>query len=306
MNEANLPSTWCGTFAQLVSLAGDAYTIIKSIDPNAQVLTPSTAGAGGLPWQWMASYLQAGGGAYADIGTFHGYTGGSNVSPYPYPDQNSTSGQSGCASGASNSICTGSVINKFNNLYLVYNSPGSGMAGKPIFDDEGSWGEVVDLETMVGTSDVDTAVTNPAVPVAWWVRYYLLQASLGVARVDWYQWGTTNSNDPPSDWGNILDTNGNVTAAGLAYEQVYNWLVGATPAGVCQADGDTWTCQYTRANGYQAIAVWNTSGADGTFAVGSQYTEYLDASGVTHAIVGGAVPIGLVPILVQTGAIPSN
>lgn len=301
MNEANRNTIWCGTTAQLVTLAQHAYNDIKAIDPTAQVLTPSTA-AGSSPDQWLAAYLAAGGNLYADVGTFHGYMGNTNVNPPPYPDQATTSGPTGyCQGSPTPANCTGSIIQKYTNIRNAMDQ--NGMSGKPIYDDEGSWGLVNSLENLVGTTDANTAVTNTTIPVAWMARYYLLQANLGVARVDWYQWGTTDPSNSAADWGNLLDTSGNVTPAGTAYGVIYNWLVGATPTGACAtlaSNPDTYTCGYTRPGGYQAIAVWNTSGASGTFTPGSPYAQYRDISDQVHTIPSGGVPIGLVPVLVET------
>lgn len=303
MNEANRSTIWCGTNAQLVSLAHDAYTIIKSIDPGAQVLTPSTA-AGSDPSAWLASYLAAGGSAYADIGTYHGYMGNTNVSPFPYPDQSSTPGSTGYCQPSSNppASCTGSEIDKYNNIRTAMDQ--NGMAGKPLFDDEGSWGQASNMENLTSTTDPNTALTNSTIPVAWLARYYLLQASLGVARVDWYQWAPTDESNASNDWGNLQDSSGIVTPAGNAYGEIYKWLVGASPAGPCAANGDTYTCVYMRSGGYQAIAVWNTSGTAGTFTPGSPYTEYRTITDQVTTISGGTVPIGLVPVLIETGPIP--
>jgi hypothetical protein len=39
----------------------------------------------------MSNYLDAGGAKYADGGAFHGYIGEKGVSPFPMPDEDSTS-----------------------------------------------------------------------------------------------------------------------------------------------------------------------------------------------------------------------
>jgi PKD repeat protein len=79
-NEPEDPQYWTGTTSQLVTMAQHAYNIIKSIDPTATVLTPPPSRYGSLlPGDWMRSYLAAGGGQYADVIGFHGYTWGNFI-----------------------------------------------------------------------------------------------------------------------------------------------------------------------------------------------------------------------------------
>jgi uncharacterized protein (TIGR03437 family) len=79
-NESNASNYWTGTVQQLVTMARDAYTIIKKVDPQALILTPPVA-AGAVSanwggWSWLDQYFRAGGDQWTDIVAFHGY-------PYP-------------------------------------------------------------------------------------------------------------------------------------------------------------------------------------------------------------------------------
>jgi hypothetical protein len=74
-NEPNAPNFWSGTAAELVTLASEAYPIIKA--NNGIVLSPSPQGPSAD--KWMTEYLDAGGGTYADVIAFHGYVGADNV-----------------------------------------------------------------------------------------------------------------------------------------------------------------------------------------------------------------------------------
>jgi len=70
-NEPQDPQFYCGDIPTMIKMASEAYSVIKQIDPSAQVLAPSvtsTAGPG-----WLSTYLAGGGGQFADIMTFHGY-----------------------------------------------------------------------------------------------------------------------------------------------------------------------------------------------------------------------------------------
>jgi len=99
----NGTGTWIGTNAQMVAMAQTIYTAVKAVDPTNKVLTPSPQGNATI---WMNGYLAAGGGAYADIMAFHGYT-----------------------SSAPETIAT--LIDSYKSVYATY-----GQGAKPIWDTE--------------------------------------------------------------------------------------------------------------------------------------------------------------------------
>jgi len=71
-NEPSTSAFFTGSVETMVELARRAYKIIKAIDPSALVLTPSPAKMASI--RWLTSYIEAGGGQYADILGFHFYT----------------------------------------------------------------------------------------------------------------------------------------------------------------------------------------------------------------------------------------
>jgi hypothetical protein len=95
--------TWTGTNAQMVAMAQAIYGAVKAVDPSYKVLTPSPQGNATT---WMSGYLAAGGGAYADVMAFHGYT-----------------------SSAPETIAT--LIDMYKNVFATY-----GQSAKPIWDTE--------------------------------------------------------------------------------------------------------------------------------------------------------------------------
>lgn len=152
-NEQNASNYWTGTEAQMARMAKDAYAIIKSIDPAAKVLTPSQTGGTGEA-QTLTAYLQAGGGAYADIIAFHGRAAGSlDATPE-------------------------NVATIVNALQPVISDPSLGLAGKPLWNTEGGWrpGEVPNVDDQA----------------AFVARQYLILASMGVQRYYWYGWDNGN------------------------------------------------------------------------------------------------------------------
>jgi hypothetical protein len=110
-NEPNASNFWTGTTSQLVTMAQRAYNIIKSVDPNAIVV--SAVPQGSSAYQWMDGYLAAGGGSYADVIAFHGY-----VSP----------------NSVESSLTT--LINNMQSVMAKY-----GQQNKPLWNTEASWGQ---------------------------------------------------------------------------------------------------------------------------------------------------------------------
>ena len=165
-----------------------------------------------------------------------------------------------------------------------------GQQNKPIFDTEGSWGVFSNLTD----EDLQTAFTG---------RYFLVQISAGVSRLYWFGWDMTNTGDFYNPSTRAL------TKAGIAYQQIYQWMIGASPAGSCSASGTVWTCNYTRSNGYAAMAVWDssqtcTSGVCTTslFAVPPQFVQYRDLTGKLISVTNSQIAIGLKPILLETSS----
>jgi N-acetylglucosamine-6-sulfatase len=282
-NEFNVNLWWTGTDAQMLALAQAASPIIHQ-DPNSLLLTPSVAGPVGTVQPnsgvtVMTNYLRAGGAQYADGGAFHGYIAAQNgVNPFPMPEDDSTPG---CKAFVT---CYGSIITKATQMRAVFDQ--NGLAGKPMFQTEGSWGNqtVTDLDAQIG----------------WVTRYFLLQAglrsTLNLQMAAWFTWGGGTT----FGWGDIEDASLNPTPAGFAYDEVYHWIVGATIDSPCSsASNGTWTCTLKRPGGYIAQAVWNTNGSI-SYAPGPGYTQYRDLTGQTFPIPGGgSVPIGAKPVLIS-------
>jgi len=68
-NEPDCTCFWSGTTAQLVRMGQDAAAIIRSLDPNAKILSPSAHGP--TMATWFDGYVAAGGAANFDIVNVH-------------------------------------------------------------------------------------------------------------------------------------------------------------------------------------------------------------------------------------------
>jgi polysaccharide biosynthesis protein PslG len=267
-NEPKNAYYWNGTVAQLVRMAKDARSVILSIDPQAVLLTPPTHG----PYQ--ASYFAAGGAQYADVITYHGYTYTSGCAGFPRSEDELQR------------------IAGVRSIMSAY-----GQAAKPLWDTEVSWG--VTSASCFYHSNLQAA---------YLAQMYMLHWSAGVKRVFWYQYnnqlnGTLWLANPDPKH---RDAPGTLLKPGVAYEQVYQWMVGATMDGPCAVSGTTWTCNFKRPGGYVAQAVWDTSQSCNKgicttvdYAVDPQYTNYRSLYGGKIKINGGKVPAGAKPILLE-------
>jgi hypothetical protein len=108
-NEPNDPEFYCGDTATMVTMAQQAYAIIKSMDPSAKVLSPAPAGNAGPAW--LEDFLARGGGSAVDILAFHGY-------------------------GTANAEDVTSIADSYRQAMTD-----DGGLSMPMWDTEGSWGD---------------------------------------------------------------------------------------------------------------------------------------------------------------------
>lgn len=153
----------------------------------------------------------------------------------------------------------------------------SGMNAKEIWDTESGWG-------------LDTSLTSATLRVGFVARWSLLRWSLGISRAYWYAFDEPN-------WGTLY-SGGALTTAGVAAQQIQLWMVGAVMNVPCKFSGTVWTCGLVRAGGYQAQAVWDTSG-NSSYSVPGGYTQYHDLAGGKTTGLGATVTIGTSPILLE-------
>jgi PKD repeat protein len=253
-NEPNDTHFWTGDIPTLVTMAQHAQQIIRSVDPNAIILTPAPTWTATAPYEWMTTYLQSGGGNYADIIAFHGYV---NSSPEEID----------------------SLAAKMRDAMNA-----NGQSAKQLWDTEASF-------SLAGSCT--TSICDPDQQAAFLVRHYMLHLSRGVDRYLWYAWEDT--------WGTLWNSTSGVLKPGLAYKNVYNWLVGATLSQTCSASNGTWTCGITRPNGYQGLIVWNPSSSV-SYTAASQYKQYRDIYGNTVTMPStGVITVNFMPLLLETG-----
>jgi hypothetical protein len=248
-NEVNASNFWQGTPAQLVTLQQHAYKILKAIDPNVVILSPSIQGNDP---DSLSRFLAAGGAAYVDAVAVHLY--------------HATSSQL--------EVEVGSWIDRYRSVMTQ-----NGIGTKPLWNTEFGW----------GLNSQSPDVNAQAALVA---RAYLYFWSRGLPRTYWYAYDNNT-------WGTLLAPSsgnpGTLTLAGVAYQQVYSWMVGNTMTAICSAAGTIWTCGFTNADQSTSLAVWNTA-ATSTYVPSSQYTQMRDLAGNTTSVTG-SISIGPKPVL---------
>jgi hypothetical protein len=161
-NEPNLASFWTGSIEQLVQMSHDASVIIRRIDPNAKIVSPSM-----IPtWapNWLQAYLTELPKGDLDVISFHAYAAGTSLT----------------------SAKPETMVPVIALIRSEMNATGYG--GYPLWDTETGW----------GTNDVLSNSSSSSVQRAMVARYLILQAQAGVARAYWYayadpQWGTLSS-----------------------------------------------------------------------------------------------------------------
>jgi polysaccharide biosynthesis protein PslG len=155
-----------------------------------------------------------------------------------------------------------------NEMASVRNS--HNLSSKPLWDTESSSG-VIATPDYVG-------------------QFELLHVFSPVSRHYWYSWDN-------GSFGTMWSPSSGLNSGGVAYAQIYNWVVGSTPTqSSCTVSNNTYTCGLTLANGSPALAVWNSAG-NATFTVPEQYGHYRDLSGNTVTISNNKVAIGPSAIL---------
>ena len=152
-NEPNASGFFTGTPADMAHLASLAYPIIKSIDPQAVVVSPSPSSTGWpTPYAiWLDQFLRAGGGKYVDAIAWHSYAGYENRPASQAED----------------------VANQIMSVRAVMTK--NGVGSLPLWDTEGGWGS-------------DAHLADQQEQANFLARWYLIQFSYGVSRAYWYQW----------------------------------------------------------------------------------------------------------------------
>jgi polysaccharide biosynthesis protein PslG len=171
-----------------------------------------------------------------------------------------------------------SIISQYRSVIAAH-----GQSSKPLWDTEGDW-----------AGDSDDVLEGSANRAAFMAKYYLLQWSDGVSRFVWYAYdGGT--------WGGLWDAATGSDPDAAAYDIVEQWMTGASMTSGCAPDGsNTWSCTLSRAGGYRALVVWNSSKTL-NYKAPEGYTEVRDLMGNVNSLSGGSFQVGNSPVMIETG-----
>ena len=257
-------NTMADSAQSMVELSRIAYNTIKAIDPTAIVVSPSATGDTD-GIDWLKEFLAGGGATYADVIGYHMYTD-------EEPEQ------------------MGELVHRVRDIV------DSCCPAKPVWNTEAGWmGKPLAFDE----------------PAAWVARAYLLNWSNGAQRFYWYAWDDqwamsirlTTGAPPYPGHGDSRNVDG-VSSAGIAYGEIYTWLVGATMSSSCSEwESGLWKCELARTGGYHGYIIWSTTGAQSLSLPESwKISQSRDLAGNRTLISNGTnVPVGIKPTLFETG-----
>jgi hypothetical protein len=263
---------WQGTHAQLVRMCRDLYQHVKAANPTMLVISPEPSKGVTGPSSFFQAFLADPSNPlqYIDVIGLHGYSYSVTPGVYPNPED---------------------LLSIIGNARTVIRSFKGG-SPKPIWVTEDGWGDT----SGNGFTDQD-------LHAAYISRKYILAAHAGVGADYWFAWD--NSCPTSTTCSGLIDSTGNINAAGIAYGQVESWLTGTRANGGCFNAGTIWTCPVIEASGVGLIA-WNDAGSCSggvctTFAytVPQPYSKQHDIAGNTTAISGSTVQLGIKPLLLD-------
>jgi hypothetical protein len=151
-NEASQHEYWSGGMTALVRMAQHAHAIIKSVDPSAEIFTPSGVGGAAETSSFLDQFFSAGGGQFVDGVAFHGYGNDRPSSPEEI----------------------NRIVDAVRGVMVKWER-----GDRPLWDTEASWGPADHLP-------------NEDDRIAFVARHYILQWSKGVQRSYWYAWNDTS------------------------------------------------------------------------------------------------------------------
>jgi hypothetical protein len=201
-NEANLTTFSTGTPAQMAKLTKHAYDIIKSVDPSATVVAPSTGTRLGGPFmKFYPAYLAQLKSLGWPVDVFAAHT---------YPASKGTP------------VDRAALAKKWIAVLDAAGAP-----NKPLWDTENNYGLA-----GPGPQNPDQDI-NGVKAANWAARTYLDSLRLGISRTYWYAWG------PNLDLVGIQMNAG--SPAATAVSTLQDWIVGATYNGCTNGNKVTCT-----------------------------------------------------------------
>jgi hypothetical protein len=272
-NEPNMKQFYSGSVEEMLQLAASAYPIIKQIDPQALVCSPSATNRDGV--EWLDRYLQQGGGKYADVIGFHFYAN-------PDPPETALP-----------------LIQQVRDLLRRHD-----LGGKPLWNTETGWAisnRLSAVQPAPAAARFNSVVLSEEQASAYLARMFVLNWAEGIQRLYWYSWDNKTMGLTEADGKTLKEP-------AHTYAVTMNWLLGARMLSCGASDQGLWTCQILRPDGSKAWIVWSEAG-DTDFRVPADWNSQTmhDLHGGERPIVsGGVVRMTSSPVLFETGGHSKN
>jgi len=264
-NEPSVSTYFSGTPNEMVTLTREAREILKEIDPQNFVVSPSAA-EGGM--SWLDQFLAAGGGKYVDVIGYHFYV-------------------------RQNPEAMAPIVQQARRTMERY-----GVGTLPLWNTETGWrieNHRSEVKAVGSGRDYIPVLTEEEAS-AYVARAYLVAWASGISRFYWYAWDNGVMGLTEADGATVK-------TPARAYNQIEDWLVGARMR-LCDRYSGLWSCRLERDGGYSAIVVWSVTGSH-PFDLQAAWNirQERDLEGTKKNITGAkTVEIGPKPILLENRA----
>lgn len=235
-----------GSARSMVALTREAAKVIRQVDPQALVVSPSMAGQHqGL--RRLDAFLKAGGGEYVDVIGFHFYLV-DTTAPEELPG----------------------LVERVRQLLTVH-----GVGNRPIWNTESglviqSPGKRV-MPLLPHGRGVLSVVFSDEMAAGMLARYLVLGVHSGLERYYWFAWDSGSMGLLTAQKPRVPNK------AGHAYATMRRWLEGARFNGCTEDPEGYWRCRLSDPrNNRQAEIVWSATGYRPLSTIpGMRYCEHL-------------------------------
>ncbi len=223
-NEPNIWKNFTGSVGALVELSATAYRVLKEVDPNIVVVSPSMApGSGPIRGGvgYLKRYLNKGGRDYADVIGYHFYAG-------PKKPE--------------------AVLRQIIAVRELMD--GNGLKDQELWNTEAGWN--IKNQQPWSHGYETSYVLESKQAASYVVRSYLLNWAAGVKRFYWYAWGHMTMGLSEVDAKSPKQ-------AAIAYSVLQDWLRGAMLSSCDETNSDVWECRLEWPTGEKAWVIWAAS-----------------------------------------------
>ncbi len=263
-NEVNYPTFYSGSVETMVTLTREAYRILKEVDPDNRLVSPSVVGAG-RDALWLDEFLQKGGGRYIDVVGYHFYV----------------------PKGAPETMIP--LVKQVQGIMTKH-----GIGERPLWNTETGWLIRNDEQQFEpGSVDPTWKILDQYEAAAYLARALIISWAAGVRRFYWYSWdaGTMGLIEPKSK---------NAKAPARAFGTAVRWLEGSR-MNDCARQDRIWVCTMTGREGATAHIVWTDAESAVSFKIpgGWRVAEVESLDGTKRRLEPGGsdtIPLSPMPI----------